>query len=210
MSFQLKHQLTHVIRQRQQRHVSEENSRCFDILLKALPLEEDDIVEDGGGGGGKVPPPPLSEESPGLQDSRNKNQVKVVTKSTTGNKGCGLNGKTQSAKSNVNKTVSSYVGVVTKRDTSPTTKLQDTKGSNIGTSSLQWKQSYSTEVTLVPNGAPVGNGEITRPSSASKIHTPVVGLRKQALVKAVPRTDLQQQMEAREKVSSLGHTTTVV
>ena len=49
----------------------------------------------------------------------------------------------------------------------------------------------------------IGNGDIVpRPSSgASKqLSQSTFGLKKQALVKAVPRTDLQQQMDAREKV----------
>lgn len=211
MSFQLKHQLTHVIRQRQQRSVSEENSKCFEILCKALPVEEDDGSEEGNGG--KVGGATTSEDSPNQSDAKGKSHVKVVAKATSGSKGYGLNGKTQNAKGSttlnnnngISKTISgTFGGVVTKRDSSPSTKNQETKAPSSpgiigGVAPSPWKLS---EVELIPNGGPVGNGELPRPPSAGKqLHPPTFGLKKQALVKAVPRTDLQQQMDAREKVS---------
>ncbi|XP_011405939.2 PREDICTED: macoilin-1-like [Amphimedon queenslandica] len=211
MSFQLKHQLTHVIRQRQQRSVSEENSRCFEILCKALPVYEDDVSEEGSTGrvGGATP---TSEDSPHT-DAKGKSHVKLVSKATAGsNKNYSVNGKSQNSKGSAvnnnsisNKTVS-VGGVVSKRDSSPTTK-QDAKPpiSPVGgVAPSLWKQGYVSEVGPLPNGGLIGNGDvIPRPSSgASKqLSQSTFGLKKQALVKAVPRTDLQQQMDAREKAA---------
>ena len=196
MSFQLKHQLTHVIRQRQQRQVSEENSRCFDILNKALPISEDDE-------GAEEKLSLLSDEGSGQNDIRSKGSVKTMNKKEALNKGCGLNSKdkSQNNKSTTAKTAASLMGVVSKRDPSPSSKSQESKNSS-GTSSPSLS---SSSESLVPNGTvshPILNGDVVRPPSAGKIHPPpVVGKKQQALVKAVPRTDLQQQMEAREKVN---------
>ena len=197
MSFQLKHQLAHVIRQRQQRQVSEENSRCFDILNKALPINEDDE-------GAEEKLSLLSDEGSGHHnDIRSKGPVKTMNKKEALNKGCGLNGKdkSQNNKSTTAKTAPSVVGVVSKRDPSPSSKSQESKNSS-GTNSPSLS---SSSESLVPNGTvthPIVNGDVVRPPSAGKMHAPpVVGKKQQALVKAVPRTDLQQQMEAREKVN---------
>ena len=195
MSFQLKHQLAHVIRQRQQRQVSEENSRCFDILNKALPINEDDE-------GAEEKLSLLSDEGSGQNDIRSKGPVKTMNKKEAFNKGCGLNGKdkSQNNKSTTAKATPSVVGVVSKRDPSPSSKSQESKNSS-GTNSPSLS---SSSESLVPNGTvthPILNGDVVRPPSAGKMHPlPVVGKKQQALVKAVPRTDLQQQMEAREKV----------
>lgn len=188
MSFQLKHQLTHVIRQRQQRYVSEENMKCFDILCKALPFDEEEGSEDGS---------KLSDEGSGHQE-KIKNHIKsVVTKKET-IKGFSLNNKTQTIKSNGNKTTS-LVGGASKRDSSPSSKSSDSKISSSGSSSplLPWKQEVAVIPLEILDTTVSINGDIPRPSSANKLNAPQ---KKQALVKAVPRTDLQQQIEAREKV----------
>ena len=164
MSFQLKHQLTHVIRQRQQRSVSEENSRCFEILCKALPVYEDDVSEDSSTGrvGGATP---TSEDSP-QTDAKGKSHVKLVSKATAGsNKNYGVNGKSQNSKgatvnnnSSSNRTVG-VGGVVSKRDSSPTTK-QDAKppGSPVGgVAPSPWKQGYVSEIGPLPNGGLIGD-----------------------------------------------------
>ena len=46
MSFLLKHQLTYMIRQRQQKIVTEKNAVCFEIIQKALPLPPEHKVEE--------------------------------------------------------------------------------------------------------------------------------------------------------------------
>ena len=201
MSFQLKHQLTHVIRQRQQRYVSEENMKCFDILCKALPFEDDEGSEDGS----KLSL--LSDEGSG-QHEKIKNHVKPVAKKDggvansngTSGKGLSLNNKTQTVKSNGNKTTSPVSGA-SKRDSSPSSKSLDLKMSSNSTSTLlSWKQDVTpiSNETIESNHVASVNGDITKSSTSTKL--PPIIHKKQALVKAVPRVDLQQQIEAREKV----------
>jgi hypothetical protein len=214
MSFQLKHQLTHVIRQRQQKHVSEENLRCFDIMCKALPLDEDDSSEDGT----KLS---LYMDEQGGTTTTNEHKTKnninrhLSKNGLTNGKGVGLNNsKVQSLKSSSNghnhKTISVGGAGSSKKDSTLPNKILDNKivaNGNGRMSPLLWKQGYSAEVPLVPNGT-IENQLIESlmvedinhhpPPSTGKVNLPV-SQKKHALVKAVPRTDLQQQAEAREK-----------
>lgn len=56
VSFLVKHQVMHYIRQRQQRLVSDENSSCYEILQKALPIAIDQLLEEEESGRGEPRP----------------------------------------------------------------------------------------------------------------------------------------------------------
>ena len=167
MSFLLKHQIQHVIRQRQQRHVAEENAQCFDILTKALPVTDDeDTISNSS-----------DAKAASIDDSDLKKKPKPSNGKPVGNK---VTTKTKT---------SGTVGV-SKRDPSPSNnKSNDIKvnGSPLPRTSIDYTPSDHTPLT---------NGDI-RPLSNKAL----VNKKQQALVKAVPRMDLQQQAEAREKVT---------
>ena len=192
MSFLLKHQLIHILRQRQQKLVAEENANCFKILLKALPVPEEDGEESDHSSNTTTDEILSNDMIRGKGSSKgNKRDGSVKGAVTNGNKE--KNGK-QSGRSVGTGSVSS------KRDPSPSFKLIDSKNSSLTNSSSNKtteKLTRGTEVIILPVGQ-MSNGDLMRPSSAGKSQPP--SGKKQALVKAVPRTDLQQQMEAREKV----------
>ena len=195
MSFLLKHQLIHILRQRQQKLVAEENANCFKILLKALPVPEEDGEESDHSSNTTTDEILSNDMIRGKGSSKgSKRDGSVKGAVTNGNKE--KNGK-QSGRSVGTGSVSS------KRDPSPSFKLIDSKNNSLNNSPSNKhteKLTRGTEVMLhsiLPVGQ-MSNGDLMRPSSAGKSQPP--SGKKQALVKAVPRTDLQQQMEAREKV----------
>ena len=91
-----------------------------------------------------------------------------------------------------------------KQDPSPSCKSMDTKivnGSPGSSTSDSSRNIHKATEDTPPHSTSIGsinNGDVVHPSSASKGQPP--SGKKLALVKAVPRTDLQQQTEAREKV----------
>lgn len=231
MSFLIKHHLLHVLRQRQQRVVAEENSHCFQILLKALPIADDECEEESDRSS-TVAMEDLASEitkngSKGNTSRKRDNQVKVSSGKEKNHK--------HSGRSNIGSN-----SALTKRDPSPSCKTVDSKNSAITSSNNSSSSSNGpaagsnfSGIKITPRihedtlthslnsthsisssnsssssnsgGSSSGmcNGDLVRPSSSTKQQQgqPPSG-KKQALVKAVPRTDLQQQTEAREKVRS--------
>ena len=193
MSFLIKHHLLHVLRHRQQRYVAEENSHCFQILLKALPNSEEE-GEDESDRSSVVALDDLSVDlTKGKGNTKKKDNV---IKGTVPNRD---RGHRSSGRGNNG-------SAPTKRDPSPSLKSVETKvpcvsnGSVTGNSynNNRLSQRNHEDSTSNYNSVDMCNGEVVCPSSA-KHGQPPSG-KKQALVKAVPRTDLQQQTEAREKV----------
>ena len=194
-----------MFRQRQQRLVAEENAHCFQILLKALP-------------------PALEEECGGDDSDRSSTvaleDVSVDNNSTSNNKTKGNRKKDPTNKLTSGKerkhSGRGHNGISsppTKRDPSPSCKSLDTSSSKSpgfsapptssgsGISNNNRTSQRTSEEPCTGNTPLSGacNGDVVRPPSANKGGQPPSG-KKQAMVKAVPRTDLQQQSEAREKV----------
>ena len=173
MSFLVKHQIMHVIRQRQQKRVAEENSVYFDILQKALPqespreldenhIETKNCAEDGA----------IAVTSSSAVQSDREGKAKVSPKSSQGGKA--MNRERMGSSSGGGR-----------HGKSSSSRTQDR--SNAGKS-----QSQTTNDTHAPSlhgtgTVPVQNGDVPRPSSAGKVH--VVGGKKQLAVKAVPRSN---------------------
>lgn len=217
MSFLIKHHLLHVLRQRQQRLVAEENSQCFGILLKALPSSAEEECEDESDRSSIVALDDLTNELP--KNSKEKNSKKKDSVSS----------KTSNKDKNHKNSRNSTSSAPTKRDPSPSLKSLEPK-TPTGTlpSSLGFGMTSSSTTTSISNGSiasathklphkaldsnngtlqshhttgidNLSNGGVVRPSSAKHSVTGQAPLvKKQALVKAVPRTDLQQQTKAME------------
>ena len=163
MSFLIKHQITYVIRQRQQKRITEENLIYFDILQKALPQES-----------GKTPEDNVKEKS-SVEEVSNSGQTSEQTKDTKPK----VSPKAaQSGKSSSRERTGSSSGRHGKSGSSRAAEHR----SNVN-------KVQSTNDQSVPSAAsvPVPNGDVPRPSSAGKVH--VVGGKKQLAVKAVPRSD---------------------
>lgn len=167
MSFLIKHQITHVIRQRQQKRIAEENLFYFDILQKALPQDANKNGEDNG---------------------KEKSSVEEV--SATGQPSDqGRDGKprispkaAQSGKSSSRERTGSSSGRHSKSGNSRTAEHR---------SNSSKAQPVGDQVSPGVAGVSVPNGDVPRPSSAGKVH--VVGSKKQCVaVKAVPRSDQPQ------------------
>ncbi len=193
MSFLIKHHLLHVLRHRQQRQVAIENAQCFSILLKALPIPDDDI-EDESDRSSVVALEDVSVDLSKGKSNGKKNNGGVIKGSVASREKSSRNNGRGNNSTNP---------APTKRDPSPAeTKMScvinstATTISNNNNKSLHTKNDQDSIITY--NSVDMCNGDVVRPSSAKQGQPP--SGKKQALVKAVPRTDLQQQSEAREKV----------
>ena len=195
MSFLIKHHLLHVLRQRQQRTVAEENLHCFQILMKALPTQEDE--EDESDRSSNATLEDLASEALKSRLSKKKEGLsKGVILSSIGSR---ERNHKHSGRSNIGSG-----SAPSKQDPSPSCKSMDTKivnGSPGSSTSDSSRNIHKATEDTPPHSTSIGsinNGDVVHPSSASKGQPP--SGKKLALVKAVPRTDLQQQTEAREKV----------
>ena len=171
---------SHVILQRQQKRVAEENTFYFDLIQKALPQEETKLAENGNG---------RERTGSGAEDvaqgSANSGEQKQKVSPKASSK---LAQKTQVVASPKHGRSNSGAKNTDQRATSVTKPDQN-----------------------LPSGAtpPVANGDVVRPSSASKVHLPTG--KKQATVKAVPRneppappTDLLSAAEKDKVCATLG------
>lgn len=166
MSFLIKHQITHVIQQRQQKRIAEENSLYFDILQKALPQEASKNSEDSAKEKNSVEE--ISATGQSLDHSRD-GKPRVSPKAAQGGKSSSRE-RTGSSSGRHNKSSSSRAA----EHRSNSSKAQPP----------------SDQVAPGSAGVSVPNGDVPRPSSAGKVH--VVGGKKQLAVKAVPRSDQPQ------------------
>jgi len=158
VSFLIKHHITHVIRQRQQKRVAEENSFYFDLIQKALPQEETKLAENGNG---------RERTGSGAEDVA---------------QGSANSGE---QKQKVSPKASSKLAQKTQVVASPKHGRSNSGAKNTdqrATSVTKPDQNLSSGAT-----PPVANGDVVRPSSASKVHLPTG--KKQATVKAVPRNE---------------------
>ena len=175
--------------QRQQKRVAEENSHFFDVLQKALPPHEeppedtnnrdktgvtaDDTVQNSDQKTeqrGKVSPkPPSGSSSSGKPPSKG-------TSATPKHKGNSLSRSDQ-------KTVSSMKQEHSKPHDQRLVYGKQENGKSMDRVVVKQEQSLLAGTTT---GAAVQNGDIVRPSSASKL----LSGKKQATVRAVPRSDL--------------------
>ena len=158
--------------QRQQKRVAEENSFYFELLQKALPQEENKLLDDGNSrerSGSGV------EEIGPANASSGEQKHKVSPKPAANSK--------------------------------PAQRTQATAftkhgRSSSGTKSMEQKAASVTKPHPDQNSSsgatpPVANGDVVRPSSAGKVHLPTG--KKQAAVKAVPRSEPPAPPTAAEK-----------
>lgn len=166
MSFLVKHQITHIIRQRQQKHVTEENAVFFDVLQKALPPAVD--------GAEDPTPPPNSKSAAALptavDDVANSHTSHGDHKTRISPKATSKNSSHKSHSSSSTSKHSRPPSAQKSHDKVPSTKNSD-------------------QIQATPPPPVVANGDLhlARPSSAGKVHLPTG--KKQATVKAVPRSE---------------------
>ena len=183
MSFLIKHQIMHVIRQRQQKRIAEENLVYFAVLQKALPQEPKPPMDDseresknGTDDGASTASTSLS----GTVQLDRDFQPKISPKTSQGSGGGGSN-KVASR----DRMGSSSGG---RHGKSGGSRTQDR--SNNSSKSQSHSTGEQHQPALHGTGTvTVQNGDVPRPSSAGKVH--VVGGKKQLAVKAVPRTSNQ-------------------
>ena len=182
MSFLIKHQIMHVIRQRQQKRISEENSVYFDILQRALPqeptttTEENKDIKNGLDDGTSA----TVTSSTNVQSDHRDSKPRVSPKNNHGGGGT-LGG----GKNHHRDRIGSSSG---RHNRSSGTRLQDNKSTS---GKSQHTQSINDNHNQISGHGPAtvatANGDLPRPSSAGKVH--VVGGKKQLAVKAVPRSN---------------------
>lgn len=167
VSFLIKHQITHIIRQRQQKRVAEENTFYFDVLQKALPQEEGKLTEEGHR--------EKTDDSAHSSDQKGEQKAKISPKPPAGTKNMhktqSTSGSRHTRGGSVNRSQDQKVSMNAKPPLTP----HDTP-----------KENGVHAAGVTPE--PVANGDIVRPSSAGKIHT-ASGRRQAAVVRAVPRSD---------------------
>ena len=152
--------------------MAEENSFYFELLQKALPQEESKLLDDGNGrerSGSGV------EEVGPATASSGEQKHKVSPKATA-------NGKPAQR--------------------TQTTALPKHGRSSSATKNMEQKTPSVTKPHSDQNSSssatpPVANGDVVRPSSAGKVHLPTG--KKQAAVKAVPRSEPPAPPTAAEK-----------
>ena len=153
----------HVLLQRQQKRVAEENSFYFELLQKALPQEENKLLDDV-----------VEEIGPAIVSS-GEQKHKVSPKPAANSKPA--------------------------QRTQATSFTKHGRFSS-GTKSMEQKAASVTKPHPDQNSSsgatpPVANGDVVRPSSAGKVHLPTG--KKQAAVKAVPRSEPPAPPTAAEK-----------
>ncbi|KAL5457272.1 hypothetical protein EMCRGX_G034519 [Ephydatia muelleri] len=199
VSFLIKHQITHIIRLRQQRQVAEDNAVYFEIINKALPQEEVKPIDEI-----SKASLILDESFKEVEGKKSSPRTTLATKSV---------GKTQSPSTRHYRSISSKCDRMTldqkvdrtKQDTFPS-KPESLQLSSSNPESPPYGSSKSElfeqdAVFEHTPESPVSAGDVARPSSASKVHLP--SGKKQAAVKAVPRSDLPpllSQPDARDKL----------
>ena len=178
MSFLIKHQIMHVIRQRQQKKIAEENAVYFAILQKALPQEPSRTAEnnDKDSKNGTEDSVVMMSSTTTVQSDR-EGRPKASPKTNHGGGG----GKT----SNRERMGSSSGGRHGKSGNSRTADRSNTCRSQ--TQPAGNEQSQQATAHGSGGTAAAANGDVLRPSSAGKVH--VVGGKKQLAVKAVPRSN---------------------
>ena len=176
MSFLIKHQIMHVIRQRQQKKIAEENAVYFAILQKALPQEPSRTAENND------------------KDNKNGTEDSVVVVSSTTTVQSDREGRPKASPktnhgggktSNRERMGSSSGGRHGKSGNSRTADRSNACRSQ--TQPAGSEQSQQTTAHGAGGTAAAANGDVLRPSSAGKVH--VVGGKKQLAVKAVPRSN---------------------
>ena len=177
MSFLIKHQIMHVIRQRQQKKIAEENAVYFAILQKALPQEPSRTAENND------------------KDHKNGTEDSVVMMSSTTTVQSDREGRPKASPktnhggggktSNRERMGSSSGGRHGKSGNSRTADRSNTCRSQ--TQPAGNEQSQQATAHGSGGTAAAANGDVLRPSSAGKVH--VVGGKKQLAVKAVPRSN---------------------
>ena len=185
MSFLIKHQIMHVIRQRQQKRIAEENAVYFDVLQKALPQEPSRTSDENDKDRIAVEEGAMS--SSGVQSDHRDGRPRISPKT---NHGGGMGGGGGGKMSNHRERLSSSSGG--KHNRSGGVKTQDHRSN----SSKQQVSQQSDHQSLSQGSSVVAtpNGDIPRPSSAGKVH--VVSGKKQLAVKAVPRSNQLAQATA--------------
>ena len=152
--------------------MAEENSFYFELLQKALPQEESKLLDDGNGrerSGSGV------EEVGPATASSGEQKHKVSPKATANGKPAQRNQTTALPKHGRSSSAAKNMEQKTASVTKPHTD-----------------QNSSSSAT-----PPVANGDVVRPSSAGKVHLPTG--KKQAAVKAVPRSEPPAPPTAAEK-----------
>ena len=152
--------------------MAEENSFYFELLQKALPQEETKLLDDGNGrerSGSGV------EEIGPATGSSGEQKHKVSPKATANGKPAPRTQTTAPPKHG--------------RSSSATKNMEQKTASVTKPHSDQNSSSGATP--------PVANGDVVRPSSAGKVHLPTG--KKQAAVKAVPRSEPPAPPTAAEK-----------
>ncbi|XP_064404993.1 macoilin-like [Halichondria panicea] len=143
MSFLIKHQITHIIRQRQRKKVVEENSVYYGIIQKALPQED---IPDDQSSVSEDTPPSLTN---GIHSNGHLNKPSPKAATSTPPKQ-----SVRSQNSNTGKHRNSN-NVKTSHETKP---LSNHKS--------------PPENSNSPSGQVVANGDVGRPMSAGKVHLP--------------------------------------
>ena len=186
MSFLIKHQIMHVIRQRQQKKIAEENALYFEILQKALPQEPTKLSEENEKDKGLVDDvsvPVLNSQNQ-LTDHRD-GKPRISPKATSSSGG-GVSGSSGGKNMNRERPTSSSGRHNRWGGSRPHDHRSNSKSQLNSTSDNQNHQPVQNSSTIA---AP--NGDLPQPSSAGKVH--VVGGKKQLAVKAVPRSNQPSQ-----------------
>lgn len=175
----------HVIRQRQQKKISEENALYFEILQKALPQEptkhaeenekDKSLVDD-------VPVPVLNSQNQTADHRDSKPRISPKATNSGGVSGGGSGKNTNRDRSSSSSGKHSRSGGSRAHDH----RSNSSKSQFQSTSDQQNHQLVQNSSTLA-----TPNGDVPRPSSAGKVH--VVGGKKQLAVKAVPRSNQPSQ-----------------
>ena len=183
MSFLIKHQIMHVIRQRQQKKIAEENSFYFDILQKALPQEPSKQAEENEKDKTSVEDGSASVSNSHSQHSDHRDGRPKISPKASHSSGSGGGGG--SGKNSNRERTSSSSG---KHSRSGGSRAQDHRSnSSKAQSSQSTNEHHNHQSTHGAAMVAAPNGDLPRPSSAGKVH--VVGGKKQLAVKAVPRSN---------------------
>ena len=188
----------HVIRQRQQKKIAEENALYFEILQKALPQEPSKLADENDKDKGLVEDvsvPVLNSQNQPADHRDGKPRISPKATSSGG----GVSGSSGGKNVNRERPTSSSGRHNRWGGSRPHDHRSNSKSQLNSTSDNQNHHPVQNSSTIA---AP--NGELPQPSSAGKVH--VVGGKKQLAVKAVPRSN-QPSQTAVVLMATNGHDT---
>lgn len=186
MSFLIKHQIMHVIRQRQQKKIAEENALYFEILRKALPQEPTKLAEENEKEKGMVEDVSVPVLNSQNQPADHRDGKPRISPKATNSSGGSVSGTGGGRNVNRERPPSSSGKHNRWGGSRAHDHRSNSKSQLNSTSDNQTHQPVQSTSTVVSP-----NGELPQPSSAGKVH--VVGGKKQLAVKAVPRNNQPSQ-----------------